>query len=252
MVFGGAPSFVPQVVCDNSLRYFAPGNSGCNRYVTRFKMHFFFTRIYTLPELGWWLDPYRRPVSDISRVANGDGLAAPIILEFSCNPNFKYPGSLMFLNNSDRAFFDLARACLICRSKFAPALACTAASYTPPYELRNIHMFRKVMNKTADIPKWTTRNTNDDPEPTPASQCALPSSHIQFLLNSFPFSDCGMYHYSISCLDRNSNLDPHPRWHRPLSNLRSLVPIQVRALFSPHHHPHFHATRSGAAQQMDN
>lgn len=70
--------------------------------------------------------------------------------------------------NCDRDFLELARACLTCRSKFAPLLARTAASNTPPYELANIHMFREVM-KAADIPKRTIRDTNDYGNPTQPS-----------------------------------------------------------------------------------
>jgi hypothetical protein len=162
----------------------------------------------------------------------------------------RFTDILVVLNYSDRALFELARACLTCRSKFAPVLACTAVSYTPPYEPANIEMFREVMN-SADIPKRTIRDTNDNLDPTSAPQCTLPSPHTHFLPNSLPFPDCGMYHYSIS-LGRHSNLDPHPRWHHPLSGLRSLVSIPDRAPFSSHIHPPFHATQSEGAPHMDN
>ena len=103
----------------------------------------------------------------------------------ACNPQLEFFLQFGFqvfwftdilLNYSDRAFFELARACLTCRSKFAPVLACTAASYTPTYEPGNIHMFREVM-KTADIPKRTIRDIDDKPDPTLAPQCTLPPPH---------------------------------------------------------------------------
>lgn len=162
----------------------------------------------------------------------------------------RFTNILFVLNYSDGGFFEPARACLTCRSKFAPVPACPAASHTPPYESANIEMFREVM-KSADIPKRTIRDTNDNLDPTSAPQCTLPSPHTHFLANSIPFPDCGMYHYSIP-LGRRSNLDPHPRWHRPLSGLRSLVSIPDRAPFSSHIHPPFHATQSEGAAHMDN
>jgi hypothetical protein len=192
----------------------------------------------------------------MSRGTGGDGLAALILLslDFLAITNFRCPGSLIILyvlNYSDRAFFELARACLTCRSKFTPALACTAASCTPPYEPANIHMFREVM-KTADIPKWTIRDTDDNLDTTSAPQCTLPSPHTQFLPNPIPYLDCGIYHYSILWLERHSNLNTHHRWRRSLSGLRSLVSIPERALSSSHIHPPFHATWSAGEPQMDN
>ena len=185
----------------------------------------------------------------------GDGLTASIILSLNfLQPEFQVSWfTNIVLNHSDRAFFDLARACLSSRSKFSPILACTpAASYTPPYERANIHMFREVM-KTADIPKWTIRDTNDKVDPTsPAPQCTLLLPHTQFLPNSILSPDCGMYHYSISWLVSHSNLNPHHRWRRLLSGPRSLASIPERAPFSSHIHPPFHATQSAGAPEVDN
>lgn len=191
----------------------------------------------------------------MSRGAGGDGPAALRTLsldflqsEFQVS---RFTDILYVLNYSDRAFFELARACLTCQSKFAPVLACTAASHTPPYEPANIHMFREVM-KTADIPKWTIRDTDDNGDPTSAPQCTIPSFPPTPNSCLIQFPDFGMYHYSISWLDRHSNLDPHHRLHRPLSGLRPLVSIPERAPFSSHIHPPFHATQSTGGPQVDN
>ncbi|SRR6266436_2086542 len=111
----------------------------------------------------------------LTRVAGRVPVRLWFSTRISCHPNSRYPGLLISygLDYSIRAFFKLTRACLTCRSKFALGLACMpAASYTPPYESANIHMSREVM-KSADIPKWTIRNSDENLDSTSAPQCTL-------------------------------------------------------------------------------